>query len=107
MTFPNRHTAVAIAALALCVAPGPGHATPEHSVITCTNPTSGAAWTIDVDFAHAMVDGYPASIDAGQIYWKDPKDLRNYTLDRKTGELTVIAASSTGGNIWSDRCKLP
>jgi hypothetical protein len=34
------------------------------------------------------------------------KDGWNYTLDRKSGNLTVIIASSTGGNFLYDRCKL-
>ena len=35
------------------------------------------------------------------------RTVRNYTLDRKSGDLTVIVASSMGGNIWFNRCKLP
>ncbi|HEY1932427.1 MAG TPA: hypothetical protein VGG99_10475 [Acetobacteraceae bacterium] len=99
--------AAAIAALVTCVAAGPGPGAPQRSVITCTNTASGTTWTIDIDYARSTVDGIPADIDAGEIYWKDPKDLRNYTLDRKTGKLTVIAASSTGGSMWFNRCRVP
>lgn len=109
MILPIRCAAALAAALLVCMAPVRGRAqpAPQAAKITCVNPASGATWQIDVDYARKTVDGIPADIDADEIYWKDPKDLRNYTLDRKTGKLTMIAASSTGGSIWFDRCKLP
>ena len=54
----------------------------------------------------ATVDSYPAHIDDAKISWHDPTDGGNYTLDRKSGDLTVIVASSTGGYFLHDRCSL-
>ena len=109
MIFPIRYAASVIAAIAMCMlaVAGRAQAQPQAVKITCVNPASGTTWQIHIDYAHATVDGIPASIDADSIYWKDSRELRNYTLDRKTGALTVIAASSMGGNIWFNRCKLP
>ena len=75
------------------------------AAMTCTNPASGATWKIQVDFDHSTVDSHPARISDGEIKWHDPNDHGNYTLDRKTGKLTVIVASSTGGAFFYDRCK--
>jgi hypothetical protein len=77
----------------------------EHA-ITCTNPASGATWQIRIDYDKSTVDSNPARINAGEITWRDLKDGWNYTLNRKSGDLTVIIASSTGGNFLYDRCKL-
>lgn len=76
-------------------------------VVTCTNPASGTTWQITIDFDHATVDTNPAKVSDAQVAWRDAKDLWNYTLDRKTGELTIIVASSTGGYFLHDTCKLP
>jgi hypothetical protein len=81
-------------------------ATPSQSAITCTNPASGATWQINVDYANSTVDANAASISDSKISWHDPKDGGNYTLDRKTGALTFVASSSTGGYFISDRCNL-
>jgi hypothetical protein len=77
-----------------------------ESAITCTNPASGAQWQIRVDYARRTVDSYPASISEAKISWHDASDGGNYTLDRKSGNLTVVVASSTGGYFLYDRCKL-
>ena len=77
-----------------------------ESAVTCTNPASGTQWQIRIDFARSTVDTYPASITEGKISWRDPSDRGNYTLDRKSGNLTVVVASSTGGYFLYDRCKL-
>jgi hypothetical protein len=77
-----------------------------ESAITCTNPASGAQWQIRVDYARSTVDSYPASISEAKISWHDASDGGNYTLDRKSGNLTVVVASSTGGYFLYDRCKL-
>ena len=79
------------------------HAT--ESAVACTNPASGAQWQIRIDYERSTVDSYPASISETQISWKDASDGGNYTLDRKSGELTVIFASSTGGYFLHHRCK--
>jgi hypothetical protein len=73
--------------------------------ITCTNTSSGTTWQVKVDYDHATADSFPARISETQISWKDPSDGGNYTLDRKSGELTVVFASSTGGYFLHHRCK--
>lgn len=78
----------------------------DETPITCTNPVSGASWQIRVDYDRRTVDSNPARISDATISWHDAADGGNYTLDRKSGELTVIIASATGGNFLWDRCKL-
>ena len=73
--------------------------------ITCTNPTSGANWQVRIDFDRNTVDTHPADITEAQISWHTA-DGENYKLDRKSGNLTVIIASSTGGYFLHDTCKL-
>ena len=77
-----------------------------ETAITCTNPVSGTSWQIRVDYDRSTVDSYPARIGDTKISWHDATDGGNYTLDRKSGNLTVIVASSTGGYFLYDRCKL-
>jgi hypothetical protein len=77
-----------------------------ENAVTCTNPASGANWQIRIDYERGTVDSYPASITEAKISWRDPSDGGNYTLDRKSGNLTVVIASSTGGYFLYDRCKL-
>jgi hypothetical protein len=74
--------------------------------ITCSNLSSGASWQIKIDYDKGSVDSYPARISDAQISWHDPGDGGNYTLDRKSGELTAVFASSTGGYFLHHRCKL-
>jgi len=74
--------------------------------VTCTNPHSGVTWQIRIDYDHGTVDANPARISDSEISWHDRADGANYTLDRKSGNLTVIIASSTGGFFLHDRCKL-
>ncbi len=74
--------------------------------VTCTNPASGATWQIMIDYDHSTVDSNPARISEKEIWWRDAKDGWDYTLDRKSGKLTVVLASSTGGSFLYDRCKL-
>ncbi|HTP91757.1 MAG TPA: hypothetical protein VMJ52_08490 [Xanthobacteraceae bacterium] len=88
-------------------APALGIEAPHGEVaITCTNLSSGASWQIKVDYDHATVDANPARISDAEIKWRDVKDGFYYTLDRKSGNLTVVLASATGGNFLYDRCKL-
>jgi hypothetical protein len=77
-----------------------------QSAVTCTNPASGTQWQIKIDYDHRTVDSNPARISDGDISWHDVSDGGNYTLDRKSGNLTVVVASSTGGYFLYDRCKL-
>src|SRR5580693_6897743 len=106
----TRHLAVAIAtAPAVCVvaAPVDGQRQPHAPVISCVNPASGWTWQISIDFDRATVDSNPAQVSDAEISWHDAKDGGNYTLDRRSGELTVIVASSTGGYFLHDQCRLP
>jgi hypothetical protein len=93
--------AAAVAGSAVGVA-----ATPAESALTCTDPASGTTWQIRVDYVHNTVDANAASISDSQISWHDAKDGGNYTLDRKSGALTFVAPSSTGGYFIFDRCSL-
>ena len=77
-----------------------------ETAITCTNPISGASWQIRIDYDRGTVDSNPARISDAEISWRDAKDGWSYKLDRKSGNLTVILASATGGNFLYDRCKL-
>ncbi len=76
------------------------------STMTCTNLASGVTWKITLDLGHRTVDRNPARISSAEISWRDAKDGGSYTLDRKSGRLTVIFASSTGGYFIYDRCRL-
>jgi hypothetical protein len=105
----KRYLAAAIAALTACVASAPvnGQPRPPAPLLTCTNPASGWSWQISIDYDRATVDSNPARVSDAEISWHDVKDGGNYTLDRHSGELTVIVASSTGGYFLHDHCGLP
>jgi hypothetical protein len=77
-----------------------------ETAITCTNPTSGVSWQVRIDYDRGTVDSNPARFSKAEVSWHDATDGGNYTLDRKSGELTVIVASSTGGYFLHHRCKL-
>jgi hypothetical protein len=79
---------------------------PGENATVCTNLASGANWQIKIDYGKATVDSNPARISDAQISWRDATDGGNYTLDRKSGKLTGILASSTGGSFFYHRCKL-
>jgi hypothetical protein len=79
----------------------------EGVEVTCTNPFSGASWRIAIDYDLKTVDSNPARIDETEISWRDAKDGWRYRLDRKSGALTVVLASATGGNFLFDQCRLP
>ena len=101
---------VAVAAIPLaCIAAVPAlsiEAPHGQRVITCRNTSSGTTWHIDVDYDHATVDSNPASISDRKIAWRDAHDGWRYSLDLKTGELSVVFASSMGGNTYFHRCQL-
>jgi hypothetical protein len=79
----------------------------EGVAVTCTNTYSGASWQIAIDYDLKTVDSNPANIGEAEISWRDAKDGWRYTLDRKSGALTVVLASATGGNFLFDQCRLP
>ena len=74
--------------------------------ITCMNKSSGTTWQIKVDYDRRTVDTNPASISDSKIAWRDANDGWRYTLDLKSGDLTVVLASSMGGNMYFHRCLL-
>ena len=76
-----------------------------ETALTCTNLASGASFQIKIDYDRSTVDANPAEISDRKISWRD-KNRWNYTFDRKSGNLTIILASATGGNFLYDRCKL-
>jgi hypothetical protein len=106
--FLKRPLAAAMAALAagMAVAAFHGEAEASETAVSCSNPASGASWQIRIDYDKGTVDSNRARISDATISWHDPTDGGNYTLDRKSGDLTVIVASSTGGYFLHDRCRL-
>ncbi len=98
--------AAGIGVLATVMA-APANAEPQSGevAITCSNVASGASFQIRIDYGRSTVDTHPAEISAGKISWRD-ENRWNYTLDRKSGNLTIVLASSTGGSFLYDRCKL-
>lgn len=105
----TRHAAALLAALAVCAPAVAGDALPPPSAhaVTCTNTHSGATWQISIDYGHATVDRNPARITDADISWHDANDGGNYTLDRRSGDLTVVVASSTGGYFLHHLCQMP
>jgi hypothetical protein len=103
---PIRPLAVSAGALALILAtPVIAYAQHGAKAVTCTNNSSGASWQINIDYDHGTVDSIPANFSDGEISWHTT-DGQNFKLDRKSGDLTVVLASSTGGSFLYDRCKL-
>lgn len=97
-----RISLTAITAL-LCMAAFAG-AGSHRTTMVCVNPASGATFEVRIDFDHATVDANPAQVTDASITWRDGKDGGNYTLDRNTGALSAVFASSTGGYFLHDRC---
>jgi hypothetical protein len=93
-------------AVGLAIPAMSGEAQRGETAITCTNPVSGASWQIRIDYDRSTVDSNPARISDTEISWRDATNGWNYRLDRKSGNLTVILASATGGNFLYDRCRL-
>jgi len=105
----TRELAAAVAVLTTCFVAQlcHGEPIPRAPVIACTNPANGFTWRISIDYDRATVDSNPAQLSETAISWKDAKDGGNYSLDRRSGELTVTVASSTGGYFLHDHCRLP
>jgi|SRR5580704_15406028 hypothetical protein len=91
--------------LLLLFLPASASAEMRKSRIVCVNSYSGASWAINVDFDKHTVDDNAAKFSDAEISWKDSGG-DNYTLNRKSGELTQVTPSSTGGYFLHDRCKL-
>jgi len=98
--------AIAAVAAGIAAMAGSGAAPAVETAVTCTNNSSGAPWQLAIDYGKSTVDNNPARISETQITWHDGKDGGNYTLDRKSGELTGVFASSTGGYFLYHRCRL-
>lgn len=96
--------AAIVLTVARLAAPPMSEARAAEVAVTCTNPFSGVSWRIAIDYDRGTVDSNPARISDTEISWRDAKDGWSYTLDRKSGKLTVILASATGGNFLYDRC---
>jgi hypothetical protein len=105
MMSPQRFARTTIGIAALVAGLGMNADARETSV-TCTNPASGTQWQIRIDYDRRTVDSNSASIGADEISWRDASDGSNYTLDRKSGALTMVAASSTGGYFLHHHCAL-
>ena len=96
---------IAFATLTLGAGAPPAFGAEQSQVVfDCTNLVSGAGWQIKIDFDRSTVDSNPARISSTEISWH-ATDGGNYTLDRKTGSLTVTFPSSTGGYSLRDHCK--
>jgi len=94
-------------ALLLCLASPARCATPKHVVtLICTNPFSHVTWPLHIDFYRHTVDSTPAQIGSSAISWFGSTHGRHYTLNRNTGRLTVVIASSTGGYFLHDHCAI-
>jgi|ERR1700688_4507588 len=75
-------------------------------IFQCTNTSSGATWDVKVDLDRNTVDSFPAQITKGNISWRDAvQGGSSYDLDRSSGVLTIVTASSTGGYIMVHRCR--
>jgi hypothetical protein len=94
----------AVAATLAIGAPTSGASRPP-TILTCTNLVSGFSWQIRVDFQGKTVDSNPARISSTEVSWHDARDGGNYSLNRASGSLTVIFASSTGGYFIHDLCR--
>lgn len=105
MMIYARPEAVIVSALAMGAIVSLANGQAGATAMTCTNPVSGANWQIKIDYSRNTVDSNPARIGEATITWHDAKDGGNYTLDRKSGDLTIIVASSTGGAFFYHRCK--
>jgi len=100
----RRLTACAVlAAVFGAVSGGPAQA--ADLSFQCTNQASGATWTVKVDEQKRTADGAPADISAARISWRDAQTGGIYDLNRKSGELTFVNSSSTGGYMLFHRCK--
>ena len=97
-------TANAVLSVAILLLGAPALA--QEKAVTCVNPASGASWQIHIDYGRRTVDSNSAVISGTEISWRDAHDGSNYKLDRKSGELTMVAASSTGGYFLHHHCKL-
>jgi len=100
----TRVLSIILATVALVGVTAPVRSEAHRETMVCENPASGATWELRIDLDRATVDTSPANVTDTSIAWHDAKDGGNYTLDRKTGALSAVFASSTGGYFLHDRC---
>ena len=96
--------AVMLAGMADCAIAGDVQG--NISAVSCTNSVSHAGLKITIDFRNRTVNSNPARIGEAEITWHDGRENANYTLDRRTGSLTSVIPSSTGGYFLHYQCKL-
>jgi hypothetical protein len=101
----SQHRSILISIAVLLAYPGTP-AVARETRITCVNPASGTSWQIRIDYDRRTVDSNSATISDSEISWHDAGERSNYTLDRKSGDLTMVAASSTGGYFIHHHCNL-
>ncbi|MGH6857468.1 MAG: hypothetical protein ACRECP_07500 [Methylocella sp.] len=83
-----------------------GGASAHAAAITfrCTNSKSGTTFEVSVDYDRSTADSFPAEITLSQIAWHDTLHGGYYYLDRASGALTFLNASSTGGFATHHTC---
>ncbi len=93
--------AAAVISTAAC---GGNSADAAAIIFRCTNPKSGTTWDVIVDYDRSTADSFQAEITATQIAWHDTVHGGYYYLDRASGALTFLNASSTGGYVTHHTC---
>ena len=101
---------LAVATLAASIGAGgaqPGRQSRDNqfSQFQWTNPKSGTTWDVKVDYDRSAADSFPAEITGSQIAWHDTLHGGYYYLDRASGALTFLNASSTGGYATHHTCQ--
>ncbi len=69
-------------------------------------PLAGLAAALVIGIAAPAVSAEALHVSDAKIAWRDANDGWRYTLDLKSGDLTVVLASSVGGNMYFHRCLL-
>jgi hypothetical protein len=72
--------------------------------LRCTNPASGASWSIAIDLDRGRVGPLTATVTDRWISWRDP-NRGFFELERATGRLRLRNASSTGGYFLYYACR--
>jgi ABC-type glycerol-3-phosphate transport system substrate-binding protein len=93
-----------VAAVISTAACGGNSADAAAITFRCTNPKSGTTWDVIVDYDRSTADSFQAEITGSQIAWHDTLHGGYYYLDRASGALTFLNASSTGGYATHHTC---
>jgi hypothetical protein len=97
--------AAVVAVFASGTAARPDPAGIDSTTLRCSNPFSGATWEVAIDPKRRTADSFPADITDKTIRWHDAARGGSFELDRASGELTVVYASSMGGTFLKDNCR--